>query len=118
LGELPRNPWKPPAKGGVQVRAFLYLSAGGLLLSLTATAQAQLQGIDPRTGQAPEPVVKPVKPTPKPIAKEEGATCSGDYGTSIEFEETPKDAAVRAKKEEKLVFVLHVSGNFEDPRFT
>ena len=28
------------------------------------------------------------------------------------------EAAARAKKEQKLVFVLHVSGNFEDPRFT
>ena len=27
-------------------------------------------------------------------------------------------AATLAKKEQKLVFVLHVSGNFEDPRFT
>ena len=26
--------------------------------------------------------------------------------------------AEQAKKEQKLVFVLHVSGNFEDPRFT
>ena len=32
--------------------------------------------------------------------------------------DTPKEAAALAKKEGKLVFVLHVSGNFEDPRFT
>jgi hypothetical protein len=96
---------------------MLFLSAGGLLLSLTAAAQAQLQGIDPRTGQAPEPVVKRVI-KPKPAPPVEHGECSGDYGTTILFEETPKDAAARAKKEEKLVFVLHVSGNFEDPRFT
>jgi hypothetical protein len=100
------------------MKTLLYLSAGGLLLSLAATAQAQLQGIDPRTGQPAGPVAKPaIKPAPKPVAKDTGAAC-GDYGTSIEFEESPKDAAARAKKEEKLVFVLHVSGNFEDPRFT
>ena len=40
------------------------------------------------------------------------------HGTSVEFEETPTEAAQQAKKEEKLVFVLHVSGNFEDPGFT
>jgi len=45
------------------------------------------------------------------------ATC-GSHGTSIEFVETPKEAADQAKKAEKLVFVLHVSGDFEDPRFT
>jgi hypothetical protein len=56
------------------------------------------------------------KPLPKPIVKEEGDTC-GKYGTTIEFVDTPTEAARKAKKEEKLVFVLHVSGNFEDPRF-
>ncbi|MEO2091372.1 MAG: hypothetical protein ABGY75_18090 [Gemmataceae bacterium] len=49
------------------------------------------------------------KPLPKPD------TC---FGTTIDFVDTPKEAAAKAKKEEKLVFVLHVSGNFEDPRFT
>ena len=48
--------------------------------------------------------------------KAEG-TC-GSFGTSVEFAESPAAAAARAKKEQKLVFVLHVSGNFEDPRFT
>jgi hypothetical protein len=47
----------------------------------------------------------------------EAATC-GSFGTSVEFAESPEAAAAQAKKEEKLVFVLHVSGNFEDPRFT
>lgn len=53
--------------------------------------------------------------TGKSPAKE--ATC-GEYGTSVHFEDTPADAAKQAKKEEKLVMVLHVSGHFEDPRFT
>jgi hypothetical protein len=42
----------------------------------------------------------------------------GCFGTTIDFVDTPKEAAAQAKKAEKLVFVLHVSGNFEDPRFT
>ena len=45
------------------------------------------------------------------------ATC-GSHGTTIDFVDTPSIAATQAKKEEKLVFVLHVSGHFEDPRFT
>jgi len=49
--------------------------------------------------------------------KKPAETC-GSFGTSVEFVETPKEAAAQAKKEQKLVFVLHVSGNFEDPRFT
>jgi len=42
----------------------------------------------------------------------------GSFGTSVEFVNTPSEAAQQAKKEQKLVFVLHVSGHFEDPRFT
>ena len=42
----------------------------------------------------------------------------GNHGTSVEFLDTPAEAAKQARKEAKLVFVLHVSGNFEDPRFT
>ena len=42
----------------------------------------------------------------------------GGYGTSVDFEESPKAAADKAKKEEKLVFILHVSGEFEDSGLT
>ena len=45
------------------------------------------------------------------------ATC-GEYGTAVHFEDTPADAAKQAKKDEKLVLVLHVSGHFENPEFT
>jgi len=41
-----------------------------------------------------------------------------ECGTSIQWAGSPSDAATKAKKEEKLVFVLHVSGYFEDPKFT
>jgi hypothetical protein len=44
-------------------------------------------------------------------------TC-GSHGTTIDFLDTPREASEQAKKEGKLVFVLHVSGNFENPRFT
>ena len=52
------------------------------------------------------------------LAKEKDADCSGDFGTSVRFEDTPADAARLAKPEGKLVLVLHVSGHFEEPRFT
>ena len=42
----------------------------------------------------------------------------GDYGTSVIFAESAAAAAKQALKEEKLVFVLHVSGNFEASAFT
>lgn len=46
------------------------------------------------------------------------AESCGSFGTRVEFFHSPSLAAREAKKEHKLVFVLHVSGNFEDPRFT
>jgi hypothetical protein len=46
------------------------------------------------------------------------ATETSCHGTNVEFLDTPSDAAKKAKKEQKLVFILHVSGNFEDPKFT
>ena len=47
------------------------------------------------------------------------ATCGQrTYGTAIQWTGSPSEAAAKARAEEKLVFVLHVSGNFEDPAFT
>jgi len=51
-----------------------------------------------------------------PAGAAEPATCG--YGTKIDFMDNPKEAAVLAKKQEKLVMVLHVSGHFEDPSLT
>jgi len=55
--------------------------------------------------------------TPNPVKKGE-EVCTGDFGTSVTFLKTPAEAAKQALKEEKLVFVLHVSGDFEEPDFT
>jgi hypothetical protein len=77
------------------VRRFMLHAAVMLGLALLAgTAQAQ----------------KIAKP-----AEESGC---GEYGTSVKFFKTPSDAATQAKKDQKLVMVLHVSGNFENPDFT
>jgi hypothetical protein len=39
-------------------------------------------------------------------------------GTTVEFLDNPLEASKIAARENKLLFVLHVSGNFEDPQFT
>jgi hypothetical protein len=83
------------------------------LLGLGVVCGSELKG----TPEVPQPAVKPLPPPAPPDKKADGATCS-TFGTSVEFEDSPSDAAKKAKKQEKLVFVLHVSGNFEDPRFT
>ncbi len=40
------------------------------------------------------------------------------HGTQVNFVDTPKEAAELAKKQEKLVFVLHLSGVFVVPNLT
>lgn len=47
-----------------------------------------------------------------------GAAETCGHGTKLDFVENPKEAASIAKKEQKLVLVLHVSGHFEDPGLT
>lgn len=42
----------------------------------------------------------------------------GEYGTSVVFADSPAEAAKQALNEEKLVFVLHVSGHFEESDYT
>jgi hypothetical protein len=56
---------------------------------------------------------------PAAAQDEKCGTCgSRQYGTTVEWAGTPSEAAAIAKEKEKLVFVLHVSGYFEDPKFT
>jgi len=74
------------------MRRLLYCTAAGLCLAVWAAAPARAND------------------------KTEGVCRT--FGTSVEFVDTPSEAATIAKKEQKLVFVLHVSGKFEDPRFT
>jgi len=75
---------------------------------LLAVAGLTLTALLGLTAHAKEPLDKVFDDKPK----------CGSFGTTVQFVPTPKDAADQAKKEEKLVFVLHVSGNFETPEFT
>jgi hypothetical protein len=40
------------------------------------------------------------------------------YGTKVQFVSNPSTAAGQARRDHKLLFVLHLSGNFEDAQFT
>jgi hypothetical protein len=40
------------------------------------------------------------------------------FGTAVAFARNPQQAAKDAGRVDKLTFLLHVSGNFEDDRFT
>jgi len=70
-----------------------------------------------QAGAQESKIGKAGKVKPPSVIQPQGETC-GDFGTSVKFEGSPSEAAKKAIKEEKLVFVLHVSGDFEDPDFT
>jgi hypothetical protein len=84
----------------------------------------------PPTAQPPEKHPPAPDPAPAPIAASlpgpAGASCRAPagksatetYGTSVNFMDDPVAAARVALKDRKLLFVLHVAGNFEDDRFT
>jgi hypothetical protein len=92
-------------------------------------AQEVLLGpIDPAVLEAPSrPPAKVADPLPAPASslpapapeKATPARAAGEtYGTSVLFLNNPTEAAEQARREKKLLFVLHVSGNFEDSCFT
>ena len=60
----------------------------------------------------PPPLDAPVPP-PAPAA----ATCQ-TFGTSVAFAVSPAAAAKQAVQDGKLLFLLHVSGDFKDDAFT
>jgi hypothetical protein len=91
------------------MRRVWFRTAVGLALT-------PLLGLGLLPGAEPAKDGKPVPPQPSLVTEKE-QTC-GSYGTKIEFVASPSDAAKLAKKENKLVFILHVSGHFEDPKFT
>jgi hypothetical protein len=63
-----------------------------------------------------------VSARPMLIAKQEPAdkaqVLENTCGTKVCFQSSPAAACKKAEAESKLVFILHVSGNFEDPQFT
>jgi hypothetical protein len=92
----------------------LLVRAAGLclapILGLAFAGASELESKPSASGASVRPLT--------PILPKKGEATCGSHGTSVEFFDTPSEAAKVAKKEQKLVFVLHVSGNFEDPRFT
>src|SRR5260370_12392145 len=71
----------------------------------------------PELGQYPETihpgVVSAAESAPATAAKGQPDSACATPTVSVEFAKDPAEAAVLAKREHKLMFVLHVSGNFE-----
>jgi len=97
------------------MRRLLYSTVAGLLLT-PLVGLGLAYGSDPQ-GKPAKPA-EPAQPTPFVEKDKAGEAVCSAHGTKVDFLDSPKEAAAKAKKDQKLVFVLHVSGNFEDPRFT
>jgi hypothetical protein len=67
----------------------------------------------------PPPLAPLAEPPPDPgLPVERAGLVCDKLGTSIAFVKNPPDAFRQARKEGKLVFMVHLSGNFEDTQFT
>ncbi|HEY7309972.1 MAG TPA: hypothetical protein VH643_11485 [Gemmataceae bacterium] len=77
----------------------------------------------PKDEEAP-PLPLPPLPAPTcapqpPVAAAQPAPPAGEtYGTQVLFLNNPAAAREAAQHEKKLLFVMHISGNFEDSCFT
>ncbi len=88
--------------------------AASLALAVVATEQVLGDSVDATVGwlaplQAPQ-AMPAVAAAPKRATE--------NYGTSVEFYCDPAEASQFAERERKLVFLLHLSGNFEEAKFT
>jgi hypothetical protein len=75
---------------------------------------------EPEPAPAPQGAVVPALAGNPEAAPTSPAVARGEdnCGTSVKFLSNPDEAARKAKRDEKLLFLLHVSGNFEDRQFT
>lgn len=71
-----------------------------------------LEDIEPIKVKAP-PLALPAEP-----AELQTLPIVESFGTAVHFVRSPQVANRQAQAEDKLAFILHVSGNFEDPGFT
>ena len=72
----------------------------------------------PKPVAPPVPEPPPPEPPAQPVVAAAPPAARGSFGTCVEFAASPLAAARLAREQQKLLFVLHVSGDFEDSRFT
>jgi hypothetical protein len=93
-----------------------------------AVVDAETKGA--QTAASPMVIYLPVpgaaEPPPQPASElplseqtiGDGAVPFDNLGTQVSFAPSPADAARQALKERKLLFTVHLAGNFEDCKFT
>jgi hypothetical protein len=66
----------------------------------------------------PQQVTNEIGQTVPSVVSQQAASCAGDYGTRMKFAKDPQEAFRLAGEQKKIVFLLQLSGNFEDPGLT
>jgi hypothetical protein len=90
-----------------------------LLLVPASEGPAPAPLIERRFGGVPMPPMPALLPDPAgDTPAKKPAACAAKLGTAINFVADPPEAFKLASAEKKLVFVIHLSGNFEDTEFT
>jgi hypothetical protein len=105
------------AVAGILALAFVTVLTVATKSTNRATAAAKDRMALSSAGQADLPADRPAAiPGREPLKP----SCESrvTHGTRVEFVCTPAEAARQARDKDKLVFLLHVSGNFEDPGLT
>jgi hypothetical protein len=107
-----------PAPEAAEVTTASILPTTALTVDLPAPAPAAAPRAPepPAAEEAPEPPPPPA--APQLPASTEPRPAGQTYGTRVTFLPSPEEAMRVAQRERKLVFVLHVSGNFEESCFT
>jgi hypothetical protein len=82
------------------------------------TVAIQKAPVSPLLVAGLEDPVAPVLRLPETELAPGGQGACQTYDTQVPFLSSPADAAQQALKEHKLLFLLHLSGNFEDAKFT
>ena len=98
--------------------------AGPDTLEAPMPREIVIREVEPRVITVPvaipipeEPVVVPAE-NQLPASELIPADRCKTFNTTIRFHPTLADAADEARKSRKLIFVLHISGDFDDPGFT
>jgi hypothetical protein len=102
-------------------------------LAEVSDTQPAPEQTEPAESAIPVGLAKPDAPSPAPaeaaaLARadatvvpalvESAAPVCEKFGTSVEFDPNPERAARRAAESQRLLVILHISGNFEDSGFT
>jgi hypothetical protein len=92
-------------------------SAAPPTIAMAAPPAASKPIAPPAEAPKPPPVAPPAPPAPV-VRPQQPESRTELCGTAIEFYGSPAEAAQVARQKSRLQFIVHVSGYFEDSKFT